>query len=118
VPTADEWEYAARGDEKLLFPWGNEEFRGAANIDSIRSFNRRLEVGVYPKDKSPFGLMDMAGNVSEWVIFRSSDGVSYPASKGLAFNKTWSRPYSLLCFRPMPRNVGHRSRDLGFRCAK
>lgn len=114
---ADEWEFAARGEGRYLFPWGDEELLGLANIDNFKE-RREAPVGFYRRDKSPFGCMDMAGNVHEWVIILSEKGSMMPASKGWAFNKRWRRPHILSSYRAIPRKAHYKARDLGFRCAR
>lgn len=66
LPTEAEWEKAARGTKNTLYAWGDQ--LPNANLVNLNNYvGITTAVGLFPRGQSAYGLMDMGGNVREWV---------------------------------------------------
>ncbi len=66
LPKEAEWEFAARSNTKRKFAWGDNWDSALANTQES-NLNHAVAVGSYPSGASPFGVLDLMGNVTEWI---------------------------------------------------
>jgi formylglycine-generating enzyme required for sulfatase activity len=124
LPTEFEWEAAAAGGSGRTWPWGN---RWASNMANTREKGEKksVDVGANPYDVSEYGILDLAGNISEWTANwyqpypgnGSAEAEYGERFKVLRGGSSWtSKEFTRAQFRArLP--ITYRSLDLGFRCA-
>ncbi|MGE7992189.1 formylglycine-generating enzyme family protein [Pseudomonas sp. NPDC089554] len=127
LPSEAEWEYAAAGPENLEYPWGSTFLPLHANTAEMGLFDTS-PVGLLPQGASPFGCLDMAGNVEEYV---ADDYAPYPGGTAIVDDLVSvvgahrvARGGSFSRFRDLTRNCRRHGKYprkiyvMGFRLAK
>lgn len=111
LPRADERVWAIRGRERRPYPWGSPFGEGNANTRE-EVLGRPCAVGLYPKDKTPEGIYDLAGNVAEWT----ADGVG---AERLTHPGAWDQPSLAAWAKALSMAApDNRWSGLGFRLAR
>jgi formylglycine-generating enzyme required for sulfatase activity len=120
IPTLYEWEKAARGTEGRKFPWGNT-FHATCGRLRITKENSEEDgpspIGSFPDGASPFGVLDMAGNVLEWTCSARRAGERlFRAVKGACFKD--GSPDLARCTSVQYLDPEQAEPFVGFRCVK
>jgi len=130
LPSEAEWEKAARGTESGRFPWGDEA-PDATRARFGAGWNETAPVGSHARGASPYGALDMAGNVWQWVSsayrpypYSATDGREDPApgpvrgTRGGGHDSPAAHLVVTHRGLGLSRNPAAGHHNIGFRCAK
>ncbi len=125
MPHEWEWQYAAQGTDGRLYPWGNEWDDSAVPVaDKSRTMRGPDAVDGHPKGASPFGVMDMVGNVWQWT----EEFVDEHTRGGILRGGSYYQPQGSIWYFPQAYKLNEhgklllmspsmdRSGGVGFRC--
>jgi len=119
LPRAEEWERAARGDDGRIYPWGNEWDSEACAVWDDRRYYAgpsTYQVGTHPRGASPFGILDLSGNVSQWTdTLVGAQQQPHYLLKGGSWLHT--QPYNHRAASAFAAHHSFREVFTGFRCA-
>jgi formylglycine-generating enzyme required for sulfatase activity len=111
LPTADEWEALARGDDARPWPWGDTFDEARCNCAEA-GWGWTVPVDKHPDGAGPFGAEQLAGNVWEWVSDRAADGWGVVRG-GSYLDCAWG----LRASRALPADPRRATATTGFRIA-
>ncbi|MFI5194589.1 MAG: formylglycine-generating enzyme family protein [Chitinophagales bacterium] len=127
LPHEWEWQYAGQGKEGFIYPWGKHmDSTRVPPPDSSRDIRPPTNVNAYPQGASPFGVMDMVGNVWQWTDEYRDDHTRSAILKG----GNYYHPQTSFWYFPQAYELNKygkylllspgsdRSGTIGFRCVK
>jgi len=127
LPHEWEWQYAAQGTDGRLYPWGNDWDASAVPApDKSRTMRGPDAVDTHPKGASPFGVMDLVGNVWQWT----DEFIDEHTRAGILRGGSYYQPQGSIWYFPQAYKLNEhgklllmapstdRSAALGFRCVQ
>lgn len=125
LPHEWEWQYAAQGTDGRIYPWGNEwDASAVPPPEKRREMREPTNVDAFPKGASPFGVMDLVGNIWQWT----DEVVDEHTRNGILKGGSYYQPQGSLWYFPQAYKVNEhgkylliapskdRAGTLGFRC--
>lgn len=117
LPTEQQWQRAAQGDDGREYPWGNKFNLERSNVETR---NGPTPITQYPNRASPYNVMDMGGNVSQWCLTAwgtNNTALSGKERRVLRGGSWWDYQDDIRCVYRYHLDPGYWDSRLGFRLA-